>query len=424
MSAQLRVLQGGTESATSPKQPRGLPTGIRRRHCRTCPAVASDDMAVCTCSGSWPHYQVQAGPRADRRTRTFHALKDAVRWRARTRLELDGSGGRVPRVRDAGERFLAAIEAGTALSRSGTPYRPSTVNGYRRELRQRIYPAIGDRRLDAVTRGDVLALSGGMQGEGLAPTTVRNTIVPLRALYRWAADHDITARNPTRGLAMPGVSGSRRERFATPSEVRALLASLDPRDRALWATAAFAGLRRGELMGLRWSDVDLDAGELHVRQAFSPAAKRMGPPKTKAGQRTVPLSAQLAELLAAHRELSRGVRAELVFARGTLADANRGHRGSPKAPFSDSTVGVRALRVWRSAGLEPLGMHEARHTFASSLLAAGVPMKVVSALMGHTTIAVTVDLYSHLLPGAGADAIAQLDRWLKADQINESEEER
>ncbi|MFP5365144.1 MAG: tyrosine-type recombinase/integrase [Thermoleophilia bacterium] len=328
------------------------------------------------------------------------------------RLQLDRGGGRVPRVRDAGERFLDAVAAGKALSRSGTPYRETTIRGYQRELRGRVYPAIGDKRLDEVNRGDVLALSGGMQGEGLAPTTVRNVIVPLRALYRWAADHDITARNPTRGLAMPGVSGSRRERFATPQEVRALLAALDPRDRALWATAAFAGLRRGELMGLRWSDVDLDAGTIRVEQAYSPLAKRMGPPKTKAGRRTVPIAAALAEHLAAHRELSRPLRAQLVFARGTLADATRGNRGDRKAPFSDSTVCVRAQRVWRAAGLEPLGLHEARHTFASSMLAAGVAMKSVSALMGHTTIAVTVDLYGHLLPGAGADAIAQLDRFL------------
>lgn len=420
-TSHLTVLQGGAEVAPperpdAPAKRSGLPTGIRRRHTRTCPAFASpDDMAVCACTGTWPHYQAQAGPRIDRRTQTFHALQDAVRWASRTRVELDRSGGRVPRVREAGERFLAAVEAGRALSRSGTAYRASTVQGYRRELRERIYPAIGDKRLDAVTRGDVLALSGGMQGEGLAPTTVRNTIVPLRALYRWAADHDITSKNPTRGLAMPGVSGSRRERFATPQEVRALLAALDPRDRALWATAAFAGLRRGELMGLRWSDVDLDAGTIRVEQAYSPLAKRMGPPKTKAGRRTVQIAAALAEHLAAHRELSRPLRAQLVFARGTLADANRGNRGDRKAPFSDSTVCVRAQRVWRAAGLEPLGLHEARHTFASSLLTAGVAMRRVSALMGHTTVAVTVDLYGHLLPGDGADAIAQLDRFLAAE---------
>ena len=400
----------GPEAARTVQRGQGLPTGIRRRHQAGCLALASDDMTICRCR---PRYQAQAGPRVDRRTRTFDTLRDAVRWAARTRLELN-TGGRVPRLRDAGERWLDAVNAGTALSRSGTPYRASTINGYRRELRERVYPALGAKRLDAVTRGDVLALSGAMQAEGLAPTTVRNVIVPLRALYRYAGDHDWTTRNPTVGVAMPGVSGSRRDRFATPQEVRSLLAALDPRDRALWATAAFAGLRRGELMGLRWSDVDLDVGVLHVRQAYSPTAKRMGPPKTDAGRRTVPIAEPLAELLATHRGLSSSLGAELVFARGTLADANRGNRRSRNAPFSDSTVGVRAQRVWRAAGLEPLGMHEARHTFASSLLAAGVALKVVSALMGHTTIAVTADLYGHLLPGAGEDAIRQLDAFLSA----------
>lgn len=398
--------------APPPQRGAGLPPGIRRRHHNRCPAARTDDLSICSCPRGWPRYQAQAGPRKDRRTKTFETLRDADRWKARTRLELDRSGGRVPRLREAGERWLEAVAAGKALSRNGTPYRTSTINGYRRELRDRVYPVLGDKRLDAVTRGDVLTLSGTMQAQGLAPSTVRNAIVPLRALYRYAADHDWTTRNPTRGVAMPGLSSSRRERFASPQEVRALLAALDPRDRALWATAAFAGLRRGELMGLRWRDIDLDAGTIRVEQAYSPPAKRMGPPKTKAGRRTVPIAAALAPLLAAHREASRSLRAELVFARGTLADANRGHRGPARAPFSDSTVCVRAQRIWDAAGLQPLGLHEARHTFASSLLAAGVSMQVVSRLMGHTTIAVTVDLYGHLLPGAGDDAMDLLDDFL------------
>ena len=222
MSAHLTVLQGGADPAPPEPAPgaparRSVPTGIRRRHARGCPASTSDDMNVCACPKGWPHYQAQAGPRVDRRTKTFATLRDAERWRARMRLELDRSGGRVPKLRDAGERWLAAVATGKALSRSGTPYRATTIAGYRRELRERVYPALGSKRLDEVTRGDVLALSGSMQAAGLAPTTVRNAIVPLRALYRWAGDHDITARNPIvalrcRAYPDPGVSASLRRR--------------------------------------------------------------------------------------------------------------------------------------------------------------------------------------------------------------------
>jgi integrase len=297
-----------------------------------------------------------------------------------------------------------------ALTRSGTPFRASTLAGYRRELRERVYPEFGDRRLDVVTRGDVLALIGGMQTEGLSPSTVRNVVVPLRSLYRYAADHDWTARNPTRGVAMPGVSGVRRERLATPAEVRALLDALEECDRALWATAAYAGLRRGELQGLRWSDVDLDARLIRVRQAYSQVAASFGPPKTAAGRREVPIAEALAPFLAGHRERSGADAEGLVFARASLAGTVR---GNATAPFSDQTVGRRAAAAWQRAGLEPLGMHEARHAFASSLLAAGVPMQVVSKLMGHTTIQVTLDLYGHLLPNGRRDALRRLDDFLE-----------
>lgn len=363
-------------------------------------------MTVCGCR---PSYQAQAGPRRGRRTKTLPTLAEARAWkrdveRAFTLGEF-GVGGRI-RLRDAGESWLTAAGDGTALTRSGTAYRPATLAGYQQALREHVFPALGDRRVEAVTRGDVLALIGTLQTAGLSPSTVRNAIVPLRALYRHAGDHDWTQRNPTRGVAMPGVSGVRRERFATPAEVRALLEALPERDRAPWATAAYTGLRCGELQGLRWVDVDLDAAELWVTQAWDDVGKRMAPPKTRAGVRKVPITAALRRLLIEHEPRRCG---ELVFAKGSLAGR---YRGPATAPFSDSAVTQRARAAWREAGLEPLGLHEARHTFASSCLAAGVPMKVVSELMGHTTIQVTVDLYGHLEPDARRAAIARLDEFL------------
>lgn len=383
----------------------GIPPGIRRRHARSCPAIKSDDLAVCRCR---PSYQAQAGPRRGRRTKTLPTLADAKAWKREVERAFQlgelGVGGRA-RLRDAGESWLTAVADGSALTRGGTVYRPGTLAEYRHAFREHIFPALGDRRIDAVTRGEVKALIGKLQSAGLSASTVRNMIVPLRAFYRYAGDHDWTQRNPTRGVAMPGVSGVRRERFAAPAEVRALIEALTERDRALWATAAYAGLRCGELQGLRWKDVDFDAAELWVTQAWDDVGKRMGPPKTSAGVRKVPIAAPLRPLLIEHERRRCG---ELVFARGTLASTHRG----PTAPFSDSSVSLRARAAWQQAGLEPIGLHECRHTFASSCLAAGVPMKVVSELMGHTTIQITVDLYGHLLPNARRDAIARLDEFL------------
>lgn len=385
-----------------------LPPGIYRKHARGCEIRSTGE---CTCR---PHYQAQAGPRRARLSRTFETLREAKRWRAQMELESrDPRGGagrpwRAPTIRHSGERWLAAAAAGTALTRSGTSYRVSTLDGYRRELRAHVFPALGDRTLDSVTRGDVLELIGKLQREGRSPSTVRNVIVPLRALYRYAQDHEWTTRNPTRGVAMSGVSGAKRQRFAIPAEVLALLAALPERDRALWATAAYAGLRRGELIGLRRCDVDIDAGEIHVRQAYQQVAKAMGAPKTQTGARVVPISSALRPYLTAQVERSGALGAELVFARGTLSGGCRG----PLLGFSASAVQVRAKRAWRAAGLDPIGLHDARHSFASSLLAAGVSMKVMSSLLGHSSVQVTIDIYSHVAPNGRRHAIEQLDDFL------------
>lgn len=134
----------------------------------------------------------------------------------------------------------------------------------------------------------------------------------------------------------------------------------------------------------------------------------MGAPKTEAGRRTVPIGEVLGGHLRRHRlarpSLDPGA---LVFARGTLGGVCR--RDSSHEPFSDEATGRRAKAAWREAGLEPLGLHEGRHSFASMLLAAGASMQKVSALMGHTSIRTTLDLYGHLTGDAGREAVCLLD---------------
>jgi integrase len=209
---------------------------------------------------------------------------------------------------------------------------------------------------------------------------------------------------------MPAVSG-RRERIASPQECAELLAALQPSDRALWATAIYAGLRRGELMALRLEDVDLAAGVIHVRRGWDAVE---GEIPTKSGKdRRVPIPAILRDHLDEHL-LSLVWTDGLVF--GVTADK----------PFNDTSMREHTREAWgwrvddgewvpsgsREPPLEPITLHECRHTFASLMIAAGVNAKALSTYMGHTGIQITLDLYGHLMPGNESEAAAQLDAYL------------
>ena len=178
-----------------------------------------------------------------------------------------------------------------------------------------------------------------------------------------------------------------------------LLEALRPADRALWGCAFYAGLRRGELRALVWDDVDLAAGVIRVERSMSSQGET-GEPKSRAGRRSVPIVAALRDLLVEHKLVTRR---EQGFVFGTSASS----------PFTPNVVRGRARAAWRRAGLEPIGLHECRHTFASLVIAAGVNAKAITAYLGHSSIQTTFDLYGHLMPGSEDEAVALVDAYLE-----------
>lgn len=399
----------------------GLPPGIRRRHARTCPALDSDDMAVCKCR---PTYQAQAGPRRDRRTKTARTLGEAKSWKRDTESAFasGGAGGRAPTVEVAAKDWLAKAEAGIARARGDKPYRPSTLRGYRQAMAAHLYPedgtGLGKVRLDVLTRKQINQFVEQLVALGLAPQTVRNVVIPLRAIYRYQLDFgDHVHNNPTWRVRVPA-GGSKRLTFADVSEIGPLLAALEEGDRALWATALYAGLRRGELMALTWRDVDLAAGVVTVRHAYDAPSKTTGDVKSEAGQdRRVPIVAALRDELVEHRHRVGGRPVGLVFARGRLSGQCRA--AAIDMPFSDQAVATRAARRWAAAGVRPVTLHDCRHTFASLMIAAMAASgtfdpKAIQQMLGHASIQQTYDRYGHLFPGAEQRAGRMLDEFLAA----------
>ena len=134
-------------------------------------------------------------------------------------------------VREAVEPFLAGIESGAIRTRSGGPYKPSAIRGYRRELTNRVLPAFGAARMAELTLPDVQRWADTLSAQGLQPSTVRNVVTALRALYGWALPRGMARVNPTAGLRLP-TGGQARDRIASPAEASKLIAALAPLDQA------------------------------------------------------------------------------------------------------------------------------------------------------------------------------------------------
>jgi integrase len=379
--------------------------GVRERHSRKCPSRTGGACTVGRKDGCRLAFEAAVfDKRTGRKIRKSHrTLSEAKSWRSRASSELERGQLRQPTrttLREAAEAWLAGAKQGTIRDRTGRAYKPSTLRGYERALKGRIVPRLGAHRLSDIAAIDLQDLADELLAEGLDPSTIRNAIMPLRAIYRRACrPGGEVAVNPTRGLELPTPQG-RRERVVPPEEAQAYLDALDEADRAIWAVALYAGLRRGELMALRWEDVDLEAGIIRVERSWDPRGRVMTEPKSRAGRRRVPIAKQLREHLIAHR-LRGGRTTGLAF----------GH--TAEAPYHDSTILLRARDAWEAAGLDPVGLHECRHTAASIMIAAGVNAKALSTYMGHASITITHDLYGHLMPGNEEEAAGLIDAYLE-----------
>jgi integrase len=185
------------------------------------------------------------------------------------------------------------MKSGAIASRGGRPYRASVVRKYEQTLAAYILEDLGAHLLSDLTHVSLRDHAERLRSRPLAPNTVRRAFDPLRAILRRAHARGLIAQNPAVGLELPTGEVKPRDRAAQPMLIADLVAAHDDaRDRALWATAYYAGLRLGELRALRWRHVDLAAQRIHVEESMDDKGA-IGPPKTKAGIRTLPITPHL-----------------------------------------------------------------------------------------------------------------------------------
>jgi integrase len=260
------------------RQPNGRRAGIEIRHARTCRSHRGE---VCDCASGFRAF-VWSARDGRRIQKTFLTEAAALRWREDARVDLRRGvlvAARPTALREFADAWLAGAGSGTIRNRSGDRYKPSSIRGYEQALRTYILPALGAAKLQELRRQDIQRLADELSARDMSAATVRNALLPLRAICRRALSRGDIQVNPTTAIEIPAVRG-RRTRFATPYEAHLLIEAAPPEDRVLWATAFYAGLRRGELQALRWPDVDLAGGILNVERSWDVKAGLIDPKST------------------------------------------------------------------------------------------------------------------------------------------------
>jgi integrase len=292
--------------------------------------------------------------------------------------------------------------------------RPATLDQYRHVVADWIVPNLGGVRVASlkpasVTKlADHLATATSAAGKpGLSARSVQITVQVLKAATKWANVTGLLGRDPLVGVPRPRVESKSMTAW-TAEQARAFLeGARDDRLAVGWALLLTRGLRRGELAGLRWSNVDIDAGVLSIVETRIVVDGKpiTSTPKTSAGRRTIPLDDALVALL---RSL-RAVQAQEQLRAGSAFD-RRGFLVADELgrPYSPEWISNRFEQLQASTDLPRIRLHDCRHTAASLMLASGVPTKVVSDLLGHSSPTITLTTYAHVMPGMAEQAGAAL----------------
>jgi integrase len=305
-------------------------------------------------------------------------------------------------VKEAGESWIKAAEA-NGLERA-------TIKTYREAVSHHIAPLIGGLKLSEVSAQVVRRFEDGLREEGRSPAMVRKLISNLGSLLADAQEQGLAAHNAVRELRRNRKRGKERNAekrqkgklevgvdIPTPNEIKAIIAHAKGRWRPLLVTAALTGLRASELRGLRWIDVDLKAGEIHVRQRAD-RFNEIGEPKSEAGTRVVPMPKVVANTLREWKLQCPKGKLDLVFPTGAGNIENLTniiYRGFMPAQ-------VAAGVVTEDGKAKYTGLHCLRHFYASWCInraeegGLGLPAKNVQTRLGHSTIAMTLDCYGHL----------------------------
>lgn len=323
-------------------------------------------------------------------------------------LRVEASGGAQPSSKLTLEAFL---EQWLELVRPRI--RPLTFECYRSIVRRHLEPGLGRAVLVRLSPQQVQGFLNAKAASGLSPRSVAMLRAVLRQALGQAERWGVVARNVAKLTDPPRVP-RRRVQPLSPDQARTFLEAIrGDRLEALYLTALGIGARQGELLGLSWSDVDLNAGTLTIRQALQRVGGRLilVEPKSATSHRIIALPALVVDALRAHR--TRQLRERLL--------KGERWRDDPRdlvfvttigTPIDGITVTRRFQALLKEAGLPHQRFHDLRHACASLLLAQGVAARVVMETLGHSQISLTLNTYSHVTPALGRAAAERMNQML------------
>ena len=300
------------------------------------------------------------------------------------------------------------------LPMTATRVKPTTLHSYRRNLEIHVLPVLGSKQLQQLTPTMLNALyanltSHGARPNGLSAKTISYIHTIIHKALADAVDADLLARNVADRAKPPRPSRQSTCGIQSwsPDELHEFLEQIaGSRLGAIWRLAAMTGMRRGEVLGLRWADIDFDAARLSVRQALVTVAYDViqSTPKSQ-NARVIDLDAETVSRLRDHRRRQQDERAEwgAEYQDRDLVVAKENGEAIHPHTFSQTFERIIGL-----AGLRRIRLHDLRHTHASLALKAGVPIKVISERLGHESPAFTLKQYAHVIPGMQAEAAAQV----------------
>ena len=363
-------------------------------------------------NGSWTlTIELPPDPTTGKRRQSYETVRGTKRDALRRLTELQADVNKGEYV-TPGRMTVGSFLDQWLDSHVATTTRATTANGYAGNVRRYIRPKLGRLLLTKLQPAHIRELLAEMGGRGLSTRTVAQCRTVLRNALGRAVEWGLIARNPADATSPPR-SKTKEMRTLTPQEVERLLAvARDSEYYPAIFTALWTGMRRSELLGLRWRDLDLILGSISVSQGTHrlPGARTVyEDPKSSKGKRHIAMPPSLTLTLSQHRERQAALRQvlgrdldldDLVF---TWPD------GRPMLPNSLTHA---FSKMAAKANLADAHLHSLRHTHASLMLREGVSPKVVQERLGHANIGITMDTYSHVMPGLQEAAAERFDKAL------------